>query len=270
MAAPQRENGFTGIANEILQQVMRRPFSAQALRVLLCLWRETYGWQRSSAEFSLGLVERETGIPKPRVSKILKALLGAQVVEQIEVYSRTSPARYAFQKNYELWAIESGGSVLWGNSPGGNGGSVLQDTGGVSSRTPIKERVKEKLQQGVSSERTPPQQDEMPDLTDRVVRQLTHLQPSGLSQEDRKTVAELLRNTDKTPRRVLEAVTDATRETQQHRRNKQLSTPVRYALRIAGRMLSEPEPMQGPEQEFVRAPEGWCPPGYQSRNGAAD
>lgn len=270
MAAPQRENGFTGIAHEILEAVMKRRFRGlQQLDIVLALWRETWGWNRVDASLSLGLLERHTGIPRHKCSELLAELVSLQVVEMVSPAIGKRAAVYRFQKDYDLWQVPVRGDD---RSPTG----VLPHRGtvppqGDHDRSPQGNPSKKELKKSCSSDRSPTgEPSEIPDLTDRVVRQLTHLQPSGLSQEDRKTVAELLRNTDKTPRRVLEAVTDATRETQQHRRNKQLSTPVRYALRIAGRMLSEPEPMQGPEQEFVRAPEGWCPPGYQSRNGAAD
>lgn len=260
MASPQKEHGFTAVANEIYTAVIGRDFTGQQCRCLMLLWRQSYGWQKTSAEFSLNMVSRHLGITKTRASKLLQRLTEMGVIVRETSYSRTSPSVYRFEKDHERWKV-GGGVPPQGDSLQGDWESYSRTPGESYSRTPIKERSKEKQHGGV-----PPQGDSLqgdsplepiPDLGSRVVRQLVQLQPSGLTQADRTAVAELLRNTDKSPRRVLEAVADAVRETQAHRRSSQTRAPVRFALAVVGRLLSEPEPCP---PEFVTAPEGWRPP----------
>jgi len=45
MASPQRENGYTGVANEILEALARVQMSGHEWRIVMALFRETYGHQ---------------------------------------------------------------------------------------------------------------------------------------------------------------------------------------------------------------------------------
>lgn len=260
MASPQRENGFTGVANEVLEAVMMRGFSSLQLRILLLLWRESYGWQRRSAKLSLGLIERTTGIPRARASKLLHGLLDLKVLELVVPATRVSSAVYAFQKDYDRWGVPPQGVPPQGVTPQGDRECPPGGQGECPPGGHIKERVKENQQHGG----VPSHGDT---LVEDVLRMLVQLQPSGLSQADRTAVAALLRNTDKSPRRVLEAVADAVSETQAHRKTQSTRAPVRFALAIAGRLLSEPEPCS---PEFVVAPPGWEPPGSRVNGSRID
>ena len=44
MASPQKENGFTPISNEILEAVAGASLNGTQLRILLLLWRNSYGY----------------------------------------------------------------------------------------------------------------------------------------------------------------------------------------------------------------------------------
>ena len=43
MASPQLENGHTRVANELLREIYRFPFSASGLRIVLWVMRGSYG-----------------------------------------------------------------------------------------------------------------------------------------------------------------------------------------------------------------------------------
>lgn len=49
MARPKVENGFTRIANELLEAIAQANVSKSELRVLVALVRQSYGWQRKDA-----------------------------------------------------------------------------------------------------------------------------------------------------------------------------------------------------------------------------
>ena len=42
-ASPQCENGYTRLANEIIEALMKSNLSAYQSRILWAVWRETYG-----------------------------------------------------------------------------------------------------------------------------------------------------------------------------------------------------------------------------------
>ncbi|GAK01484.1 replication protein [Geomicrobium sp. JCM 19055] len=52
-ANPQAENGYTRVANEIMEVVQEYKFSANELKIILCIWRYTYGFQRKEHSISL-------------------------------------------------------------------------------------------------------------------------------------------------------------------------------------------------------------------------
>lgn len=264
MAAPQKENGFLAVATEIVEAVVSRDFTGHQCRILMLLWRETYGWQRRSADFSLGLIESKTGIPRKTASKILQKLVDLRVVVQTSPHSKISPAQYRFEKDYDLWEV-GGGIPPQGDPLQRDRVSLPQGQGVSLPQGLIKERVKESSSEGIPPQGDTPPDEAILDLGTRVLRLLTQLQPSGLSQADRLSVAELVRNTDKSPRRVLEAVADAVRDTQAFRRENRVQAPVRFALSVVGRILSEPEPTPHAGPKFVQAPADWVPPYERSK-----
>ena len=50
MANPQLENGFTRIANEILEALSKAELSGSEFRLAIAILRFTYGMQKKSAE----------------------------------------------------------------------------------------------------------------------------------------------------------------------------------------------------------------------------
>lgn len=106
MANPQKENGFTPIANEILESVYSRKFTANQLFILLVLWRYTYGFQRKDHDLSLGFISEATGIDRKAVKRAMDNLLENNVVVVTKEATFSESRRLAFNKNYESWNIE--------------------------------------------------------------------------------------------------------------------------------------------------------------------
>jgi phage replication O-like protein O len=106
VANPQKENGFTPIANEILESVYSRKFTANQLFILLVLWRYTYGFQRKDHDLSLGFISEATGIDRKAVKRAMDKLLENNVVVVTKEATFSESRRLAFNKNYESWNIE--------------------------------------------------------------------------------------------------------------------------------------------------------------------
>jgi len=102
MTGPQLEDGYTRIANEILEQVARHRFNGTQLRILLIIWRYTYGYKRKEAEFSLSFLASTIGAARSQVDRELTALIERNVLEVVGGGSGR-PRLLRFNKNSSAW-----------------------------------------------------------------------------------------------------------------------------------------------------------------------
>ncbi|MDO7485482.1 replication protein [Peribacillus frigoritolerans] len=54
MADVQLENGYTRVANEILEAIQMYTFTTNQLKIIMAVWRNTYGYTRKKHDISLG------------------------------------------------------------------------------------------------------------------------------------------------------------------------------------------------------------------------
>ena len=96
MANPQKENGYTPIANELLDRIVSFGFSKREYEIILLILRYTYGFKKLSTELSLNFIAGKTTIHKPDISKTLKYLYERKII----FYNGTE---IGLQKDYEKW-----------------------------------------------------------------------------------------------------------------------------------------------------------------------
>lgn len=77
---PQLEDGYTPIANDILEGVMALNLSREELLIVLAIFRQTYGWKRKEAEISLSQFERLTHLDRRNLSRAAKNLLDREII----------------------------------------------------------------------------------------------------------------------------------------------------------------------------------------------
>jgi phage replication O-like protein O len=99
-ASPQLENGYTRIANELLEAMARLDATRTEWKILMVIIRNTYGYQRKSARIKLADFFRITGVAKPNISRGLSKLIMDGVVIRTD---NGKGACYSFQKNYGKW-----------------------------------------------------------------------------------------------------------------------------------------------------------------------
>lgn len=151
MANPQTDNGFTRIANEILESVYSRKFAANQLSILMVIWRYTYGFQRKSHEFSLMFLSDATGIERKSIKRSLDSLINSKVLIVVKEAGFTSARVLEFNKNYTQWAIDSRG----GQSDPTTGGKVDPSPVGESDPTtggcsdPQERKVKDNYKESI-------------------------------------------------------------------------------------------------------------------------
>lgn len=103
MASPQKENGYTSIANELLEQLYRRRFSASQLKILLLVIRFTYGFNRKTAALSNTFIAAGTGMHEITVSKEVGTLLRDNVLKLHKKPTFHNSRVIGINKDYESW-----------------------------------------------------------------------------------------------------------------------------------------------------------------------
>jgi phage replication O-like protein O len=100
MATPQIKNGFTRIANEILEALAKVNLSAYETRTLLALLRKTYGFQKKEDRISVSQFQKITGLKRQHQSRALKELEERQIITRI---GDGFINNYLFQKDFSKW-----------------------------------------------------------------------------------------------------------------------------------------------------------------------
>jgi len=100
MTKPQLEDGYTRIANEILEALVKRNLSPYESRVLWFIIRKTYGWQKKDDLISLSQIVVGTDIKKGHASRALSSLISKQIV------TRLGNKRLGFNKDYDSWLLK--------------------------------------------------------------------------------------------------------------------------------------------------------------------
>lgn len=102
MASPQTDKGYTRIANEILTEIMKANLNGTQFRILLVLWRFTYGFQKTQKEMSLAFIADHIDANRAQVNRELTALIDRKFITVAGVGSKGA-RELKFNKNYEKW-----------------------------------------------------------------------------------------------------------------------------------------------------------------------
>ena len=74
------DNGYTRIANEILEALARLDLSGREFRVALVIMRKTYGYQKKADRISRDQISELTGINNQNISRILGDLADKKII----------------------------------------------------------------------------------------------------------------------------------------------------------------------------------------------
>ncbi|SMQ75894.1 phage replication protein O [Bacillus sp. OV166] len=102
MANPQTEKGYTKVANEILEHISKTDLNGTQMRIVLVIWRYTYGFSRKQHELSLTFLSEAIDTRKSHVDRELTALIERKIVSIVGIGSRRGRV-LSFNKNYEEW-----------------------------------------------------------------------------------------------------------------------------------------------------------------------
>lgn len=97
---------YTRIANELLEATQMFKFTTNHLKIIMVVWRYTYGYDRNEHTFSLGFLQNTTNLTRARVSESLKGLIEKKVLLEIQKGGGRKAKVLSFNQNYGEWKIE--------------------------------------------------------------------------------------------------------------------------------------------------------------------
>lgn len=117
MASPQIENGFTSVANEIMEVISRARFTQYQFRIVVAILRNSYGvLRRKAARVSYGYLSVQCHLQRQHVVRTVRELVALNVVtkkrirrapqNQLEPHQApgASPGiTLALNKDWERW-----------------------------------------------------------------------------------------------------------------------------------------------------------------------
>lgn len=103
MSTPQLENGYTRIANELLEAIGGQGFTATQYGIILCVMRYTYGYGRKTHPLSTTFLAKWTGRSIRGIKSDLKRLIEDGVLYVINSSQRGVTYEIGLNKNFISW-----------------------------------------------------------------------------------------------------------------------------------------------------------------------
>jgi len=109
MANPQVEDGYTRIANELLEALARIRIPGEAMQITLTVLRQTYGFQKKTDAISLDRFCLATGLKKSNCVRAIRKSLAMNLI--IRTDNNRVP-KYSINKDFETWKPLSEGITV--------------------------------------------------------------------------------------------------------------------------------------------------------------
>lgn len=103
MAKPQLENGYTPIANEIMEALYHAKMTATEYRIVMLILRYTYGFRRLEHELSVNFIANALEIDRSFTAREINKLIEWNVIKSVARPNKYHSRVLAFNKNYEAW-----------------------------------------------------------------------------------------------------------------------------------------------------------------------
>lgn len=102
MASPQKENGNTGISNELFDKVLELPLTGSEFKILFFVFRRTYGWNKKEDLISISQFQKNLKLSRQTVVNGLGYLVKSNIlVKKLDQYITS----YGPQKDYDEWVV---------------------------------------------------------------------------------------------------------------------------------------------------------------------
>lgn len=142
-ANPQLEEGYTRLANELLEALCRSDFAGVEFRILLFVIRSTYGFKKKSHSMSYQFIADGVGISRRSAIRSVKLLVTKQALVTNRSLVKGGSNEISLNKNHLQWAT---GGVVTNQSLVTNVVKSSDKRGKkvVTDRSPKKDKIKKK------------------------------------------------------------------------------------------------------------------------------
>lgn len=103
-STPQLEDGYTKIADELLEALCRVNLGGREMAVVLALIRKTYGWQKKKDRIAASQLAELTAIPRNKIPSLLRSLEAKNII-RIEKGGQGRIATLSIKKDHRKWLI---------------------------------------------------------------------------------------------------------------------------------------------------------------------
>lgn len=148
MATPQVEDGYTKIANELLEALCKCKLSSSEFRVMFFIIRYTYGFKRKTAKLAGSFISKGTELDRRRVVEVIKALTLKNMIicrktgiEMPETGELKIVNEISIQKNYLAWIENTKTSITENRQLAGKTAKVSGKTAKASGKPPTRKKI---------------------------------------------------------------------------------------------------------------------------------
>ena len=109
MASPQKEDGYTAIANELMEALAKVNIGYGNAQILYAVLRKTYGWSKKEDKISISQFEEITGLSRRMVIYCVQNLEAKKMLIVKRKRGRgniNEINEISFNKNYEEWVVQ--------------------------------------------------------------------------------------------------------------------------------------------------------------------
>ena len=100
MKSPQLSNGYTPIANELLEHLISYKFTQNDYKVLLAIIRKTYGYHKKIDAIGNSQLAVMTGLQRTHVARSIRSLIAQNVLICDDSEYKNS---IGINKHYQTW-----------------------------------------------------------------------------------------------------------------------------------------------------------------------
>ncbi len=100
---PKLANGYTRIANEIMDEFAKIRIPGRARQILDFILRKTYGWNKKTDKITLTQFVKGTGLNKVHIVYVISKLLQMNLITKEITLGKWNPNIYGFNKDFKTW-----------------------------------------------------------------------------------------------------------------------------------------------------------------------
>lgn len=107
LANVQLEKGYTRIANILLEMLSKTALNGTQWRILLVVFRFTYGFNRKEASLSESFIARATNINRKQINREINELIEFRILCVNKPATFNTSRTLSFNKDFDLWEVSS-------------------------------------------------------------------------------------------------------------------------------------------------------------------